>query len=161
MQLSEHFTLAELTRSQTAERQGIDNTPSDEDIVKLSTLCVVGLEAVRSLVKQPVYVSSGYRSSALNAAIGGSSTSQHCCNGECAAADIEVWGLANIRLAQTIADSDIPFDQLILEYPSPTDPQAGWVHVSMLTDGATPRRQVLSAVKRDGRTVYEAGLVES
>ncbi len=159
MKLSTHFTLAELTRSQAAARQGIDNTPDDADLLKLQTLCVVGLEAVRALVKKPVFVSSGYRGVALNAAIRGSMSSQHCCKGEHAAADFEVWGIANIDLAEMIAASDIPFDQLILEYPKKNDPQAGWVHMSILTDGEKPRRQVLTALKRNGRTTYEMGLV--
>lgn len=159
MNLSPHFTLFELTRSSEASRRGIDNTPPPADIEKLKTLCIIGLEAVRALVGRPVRVSSGYRGEELNDAIGGSDGSQHCCNGNEAAADFEVWGVPNVVLAEMIANSDIPFDQLILEYPRKNDPQAGWVHMSMLTDGAPPRGQVLTALKAARSTIYKPGLV--
>lgn len=157
MQLSPHFTLHEMIRSKTALRKGIDNEPSPAVLRKLIFLCEEGLEKVRALVGEPIRISSGYRSVALNAAVKGSPSSQHCCIGPYAAADFEVMGLSNRALAETIEKSDIQFDQLILEYPSPSNPQAGWVHMSLLTRGE-PRREVLTALSRRGHTIYKKGL---
>ena len=130
--LSPHFSLEELTRSATAGRLGIDNTPPPDCVQRLRALCEDVLERIRSLLDQPVRVNSGYRCPELNAAVGGSTHSQHLL-GE--AVDIEVPGLSNKRLAELIRGSVIPFDQLILEHTSESDPSAGWVHVSHKSKG--------------------------
>lgn len=144
--LSEHFTLAELTRSQTAARKGIDNTPSPAVRAALTALCVNVLEPVRAHFG-PVRVSSGYRSVKLNRAIGGSATSQHCA-GE--AADFTVPGESDVTVAQWI-QRNLRFDQLILEYPP-----NGWVHVSWRP--CALRSEELTAKRISGRTVYLPGL---
>lgn len=152
MKLSKNFSLGEFTKSQTAIRRGIKNEPTDEHLMNLLFLVGNVLQPVRDECG-PVNINSGYRSSELNEAIGGSATSQHCAG---MAADIEVAGVSNYDLAKYIADSDMDFDQLILEYPSADDPRAGWVHVSYTQSN---RQQVLTAVREGGKTVYKSGLV--
>jgi len=142
MYLSEHFTLTEMTVSETAARQNIDNTPDASIIVNLRRLCAF-LEQIRQLVDKPVLVSSGYRCSQLNQVIGGSPQSAHT---EGLAADINVPGLTPGELARCVADSPLMFDQLILEFDQ-------WVHVAL---AATSRRQLLTI--RQG-TGYLPGLV--
>lgn len=154
MQLSPNFSLAEFTRSQTAARLGIRNTPSSASIEAMRRLCTELLEPIRTRVGGPVVLNSGYRSAALNRAIGGSATSQHS-KGE--AADIERPGMSNFDLASAILASGLAFDQLILEAYVPGKPGSGWVHVSF-RQGAN-RRQVLTATpKRGGGMTYSAGL---
>jgi phage tail protein X len=128
MQLSEHFTLADLCYSDTAYRRKINNVPQDSEIAKLRILCEQVLEPIWSHFNKRVIVNSGYRGRALNAAVGGATTSQHC-YGE--AADIEIAGVSNYDLAVWVRDN-IQFDQLILEYANnlSVDPNSGWVHVS-------------------------------
>ena len=127
MKLSENFSLGELLKSQTAERKGIDNKPSDPSIiVNLQVLCEKVLQPVRDEFNSPVVINSGYRCKKLNTAIGGSKKSQHCF-GE--AADIEVPTLSNRDLAEWIKNN-LDFDQLILEFYNGKDPRSGWVHVS-------------------------------
>ena len=118
MQLSKNFSLQELIKSQTAERKGIDNTPSPEHQENLKLLCTSILQPIRDHFSRVVSVSSGYRSPALCEAIGSKSTSQHA-RGE--AADFEIFGLSNKTLADYI-DSELHYDQLILEYWKESDP---------------------------------------
>lgn len=152
MQLSEHFHLSEFTGSQTARRKGIDNTPPPAAIAALGTLCEHVLEPVRRKFGV-VTVSSGYRSPKLNRAVGGSSTSQHVYG---QAADIEVPGVANGDVARWIA-RNCDFDQLILEFYTPGQPNSGWVHVSWRI--ANRRKQTLTAVRgRFGKTKYLPGI---
>lgn len=139
MRLSEHFTLAEMTRSQTATRRGISNQPDTEQQKRLEDLCIAILEPVRAHFGRPVRISSGFRSAALNRAIGGSQRSQHS-KGE--AADFEISGVDNRRVAKWI-EANLPFDQLILEGAKRSDPNAGWIHVSFRREGA--RKSVLTA----------------
>ena len=152
MKLSENFSLSELTKSQTAERKGIDNTPSPTHQENLKSLCEMILQPVRDHFGQVVSVSSGYRSPELCAAIGSKSTSQHA-KGE--AADFEIFGLSNKTLADYI-DQNLHYDQLILEYWNESDPNSGWVHCSF-SEGNN-RKQYLRAYKEDGKTKYEAVL---
>ena len=148
MQLTENFSLAELTKSQTATRLGFDNKPSQQQILSLKKLCENVLPPIRNRFEKPVIISSGFRSAQLNKAIGSSSKSQHC-KGE--AADIEIYGIDNKHLAQWI-NNNTKYDQLILEFYKESDPQSGWVHVSY-TD--TCRKQFLKAYKdADGKTRY-------
>lgn len=153
MQLSPNFSLAELTKSQTAARRGIDNTPTAEHLNNLRAVCAHILEPVRRAFGAPVRVSSAYRGPKLNAAIRGSKTSQHM-TGQ--AADFEIIGVSNVRLATWIRDN-LDFDQLILEFVTPGDENSGWVHCSYT--GRGHRKQVLTAQRRGTRTVYLQGLV--
>ena len=150
MKLSNNFSLKELTASQTAERKGIDNTPSPTHQENLKSLCTHVLQPVRDHFGQVVSVSSGYRSPELCTAIGSKSTSQHA-KGE--AADFEIFGVSNKELADWI-HYNLNYDQLILEYwKGEDDPNSGWVHCSYSEN--QKRRQYLKAVKVDGRTNYE------
>jgi len=105
MNLSDHFTLEELTASQTASRFNIDNTPSEEIVAELTRLAAF-LEGVRALLGAPITISSGYRSLELNARIGGASKSQHC---EGQAADILAPSYGTpLQVCQAIQGSDLP-----------------------------------------------------
>ena len=149
MKLTENFSLNELTKSQTAERKGIDNTPSTEHQENLKSLCEMILQPIRDHFGQVVSVSSGYRSPELCVAIGSSTKSQHA-RGE--AADFEIFGVSNKELADYI-DENLDYDQLILEYWKESDPNSGWVHCSY-TNGSN-RKQYLRAYKENGSTKYE------
>ena len=149
MKLSENFSLIELTKSQTAERKGINNTPSPEHQENLKLLCTHILQPVRDRFERVVSVSSGYRSEELCLAIGSKITSQHA-KGQ--AADFEIYGLSNQELATYIKEN-LDYDQLILEYWKKEDPNAGWVHCSY--DVNVNRKQYLKAYKENGRTKYE------
>ena len=120
MKLSGHFSLRELTQSQTALRKGIDNEPTLEHIENLTELAVQILEPTRRHFGKPISISSGYRSEALCEAIGSKTTSQHA-RGE--AADFECFGVDNRELAKYIKNN-LVFDQLILEFYNPDTPQA-------------------------------------
>ena len=149
MKLTENFSLKELTSSQTAERKGIDNTPSTEHQENLKRLCESILQLVRDHFGQVVSVSSGYRSPELCTAIGSKITSQHA-RGE--AADFEIFGVSNKKLADWI-NENLDYDQLILEYWKESDPNSGWVHCSFSLNGN--RKQYLKAYKENGSTKYE------
>ena len=150
MKLTENFSLLELTKSQTAERKGIDNTPGPEHQENLKSLCVNVLQPIRDYFSKVVPISSGYRSPELCTAIGSKSTSQHA-RGE--AADFEIFGVSNKELADWI-HYNINYDQLILEYwKGEEDPNSGWVHCSY-SEGNN-RRQYLRAYKENGKTKYE------
>ena len=149
MKLTENFSLIELTKSQTAERKGIDNTPSPTHQENLKSLCVNVLQPVRDHFSRVVSISSGYRSEELCLAIGRKTTSQHA-RGE--AADFEIFGISNKELANYV-HFNLNYDQLILEYWKESDPNSGWVHCSY-TNGSN-RKQYLRAYKENGSTKYE------
>ena len=128
MNLTTNFSLLELTKSQTAERKGIDNTPSPDHQESLKLLCTHILQPVRDHFERVVSVSSGYRSPELCLAIGSKTTSQHA-KGE--AADFEIFGVSNKELADWI-HFNLNYDQLILEYWKEEDPNSGWVHCSYI-----------------------------
>ena len=151
--LSQYFSLAEMTKSSSTARFGLDNTPPPKVVAALERLCVEVLDPLRVLLGRPIVVNSGYRSPEVNSHIGGAGRSQHCL-GE--AADIECPGVSNLALALQIERSALPFDQLILEFHDVGDDASGWVHVSHRD--TTNRRQVLSAVRVDGVTQYRPGL---
>lgn len=146
--LSPSFSLAEFTKSQTAIRRGIANDPPPAHLAAMQLLCAKVLEPVRLHFGRPVKISSGYRSAALNKAIGGAASSQHSV-GE--AADFEIAGLANIDVAQWIMRT-LRYDQLILECYTPGQPNSGWIHVSY----REPCRQ--QELTFDGKR-YRAGLI--
>jgi putative chitinase len=154
MQLSQHFNLKEFTKSETATRKRIDNTPNLEHANNLKMVCENILEPVRKHFGKPVRINSGYRGPALNKAVGGSAKSQHC-NGE--AVDFEIDGLPNPDLAKWVADN-CDFDQIILEFYDPKEgPNSGWVHASY--SKGKNRKQKLTAVTVNGKTVYKPGFV--
>lgn len=151
MKLSYNFSLAELTKSELAVRRGIDNTPSFSVIENLQRLVDNILQPVRDRFG-PITVTSGYRSTKVNVAVGGSTLSDHILG---MAADIEAPGLDNKQLALYIRDN-FKFTQLILEFYTEGQPHSGWVHVSY--DENDLKCAVLTAVKQDGKTVYLKGI---
>ena len=149
MNLTKNFSLNELTKSQTAERKGIDNTPSPEHQRNLKSLCEMILQPIRDHFGRVVSVSSGYRSPELCTAIGSKISSQHA-KGQ--AADFEIYGLSNQELANWIREN-LSYDQLILEYWTPENPNNGWIHCSYSLE--RNRKEYLRAYKNEGKTKYE------
>ncbi len=132
--MAKYFSISEMIRSETAAVRRIDNTPSHDVTRRLNALMDDCLDPARELWGRPIGVNSGYRSLALNAAVGGAASSQHM-KGE--AADITTGSVAdNLQLFERIAASAIPFDQLIDEN------RGRWIHISYRADGKN-RRQVL------------------
>lgn len=127
MKLSAHFDLSEFTHSQTADRLGIDNTPPTNLLPKLMTLAH-GMEEVRELLGHPITISSGYRSPAVNQAVGSKGTSQHTL-GEACDFVCPAYG-SPAKIVRAIVDSTIGFDQVIQEFHNPAKPGSGWVHIS-------------------------------
>jgi len=153
MNLSPNFTLSEMTKSETALRHGMDNTPNQEQISNMQALAVNVLQPIRDHYKRGVKVNSGFRHPDVNARVGGSRTSDHTRG---MAADIEIPGVANAELAEWI-QQNLDYTQLILEFYTPGVPDSGWVHVSY--DPANLKKQVLTAMRENGKTVYKPGLV--
>jgi hypothetical protein len=151
MQLSKHLSLAEVTRSDSAKRNGISNEPTAAHLENFKLLAEKVFEPIREHFKVPIHISSGYRSAALNKKIGGSLTSQHC-SGE--AVDIDMdgspSGVTNANVFNYIKDN-LNFDQLIWEFGTSSNPD--WVHVSYESTGKQ-RKQILKAVKVGGKTSY-------
>lgn len=163
MQISEHVSLIEVTHSNTAVANNIDNTPSEEQIELIVAAAENVFEPLRTLCDAPIKINSVFRSKALNEALNGSKTSQHLCgadkskNSFGAAFDIDdlYWakGISNynnVDLGMMIKDN-LDFDQLIFEYPVAGYPK--WIHFSYRPDGKN-RKQVLIATKR-GYLLYE------
>ena len=137
MQLSDNFTLNELTKSQTASRKGINNEPSTEHVENLIHLAKTILQPVREHFGRQVIISSGYRSPELCEAIGSSVKSQH--------------AMDNRFLAKWISEN-CDFDQLILEFYIDGDPNSGWVHCSSTTGSS--RKEILKAERKAGKVSY-------
>lgn len=152
MKLSKNLDLGELTRSESAKRAGISNTPTAEHIENMKKLATNIFQPIRDHFGVPIFISSGYRSKQLNDRIGGSSTSQHS-SGE--AIDIDMdgssGGVTNKEVFDFIKDN-LEFDQLIWEFGTKNNPD--WVHVSYESSGRQ-RKQVLRAVRVKGVTRYE------
>jgi hypothetical protein len=157
VQLTEHFSLSEFMVSETAYRLDIDMAPPPEVVANLMMLCEQVLEPLRELINEQrpggskerfIIVTSGYRPPALNRAIGGSKTSAHM---DGRAADCHATGMSIRDFAEhaEAISRRTPVDQVILEF-------GRWVHIGMSRD---PRRQVLTALRHEGQTVYELGLV--
>ena len=153
MQLTNNFSLAEMVKSETALRHDMDNTPGEAEIENLKRLAEKVLQPVRDHYGKGVKVNSGYRHPEVNAKVGGRKTSDHC-KGQ--AADIEIPGVPNADLAKWVAEN-LDFTQVILEFYTQGIPDSGWVHVSY--DPANLKKQTLTAVKQNGKTVYLPGLV--
>jgi hypothetical protein len=160
MQITQHLSLAEVTRSETAKRKGISNVPTPEHLENFRNLSINIFEPIRRYFDKPIHISSGYRSKDLNKAIGGAGkivdgkyvpTSQHC-TGE--AIDIDMDGNSNGITNKHVFDyikQHLNFDQLIWEFGTKDNPD--WVHVSYESSGKQ-RKQVLRAVKQGGKTLY-------
>ena len=152
MKLTANFTLDELIKSQVAERKGINNNPSPEQIENLKALAVNILQPIRSHYNEPLQISSGFRCAELCIAIGSSINSQHVADDNAAAADFEIPGVDNRELAKYIR-SELEFDQLILEFYRDNEPTSGWIHCSYSTNHN--RNQSLRAFRENGKVVYK------
>ena len=148
MNLSRNFTLQELIKSDTAVRLDINNNPNSGQIEKLKALCENILQPVRDHFGR-VKVTSGFRSVDLCLAIGSSQNSQHA---RAEAADFECPGVDNVELADWIK-RELPYDQLILEFYTPGEPNSGWIHCSYIE--GTPRASYLHAFRSEGKTKYK------
>jgi hypothetical protein len=150
MVISEHLTLAELIRSESAKRNGISNMPTAEHIANLKLLAEHIFEPIRLNFRCPILISSGYRSRELNAKIGGANTSQHSFG---QAIDIDMdgtnYGVDNQEIFYYIKDK-LPFDQLIWEFGNDKNPD--WIHCSY---SDRHRREVLIAYKQNEKTHYK------
>lgn len=150
MQLSKNLSLAEMIRSESAKRAGINNMPTKEHLESMKVLAEKIFQPIRDYFKRPVHLSSGYRSEALNALIkGASKTSQHS-KGEAIDIDMDGTEITNKQVFDYIKDN-LEFDQLIWEFG--TDNNPAWVHVSFNSKGRQ-RKQILKATKKNGKTVY-------
>jgi hypothetical protein len=150
MQLSKNLSLAEVTRSESAKRNGISNMPTPEHIENFKLLAEKVFQPIREHFAVPIHISSGYRSAALNKAIGGASSSQHC-SGEAIDIDMDGTTITNAQVFNYIKDN-LEFDQLIWEFG--TDKNPDWVHVSYESKGKQ-RKQILKAYKAGGATKYK------
>lgn len=153
MKLTQHFTLAEMTVSQTAARTGTPNVAPDHIVNNLRRLCSDLLEPIREMVGSPITVTSGYRSAQVNALVGGALNSAHLSG---FAADINAHGYGSARKLATLLAEELPkrgikFDQIILEFDQ-------WVHIGLFTTGNKQRGQVLTAKKVGGKTHYLPGI---
>ena len=146
MQLTEHFTLEEFTRSTTASRLKIDNRVPGELMPNIQ-LTAIKLELVRQALGKPIVITSGYRCPALNARVGGVSTSAHT---KGLAVDFKSSFGTPKEICQRLIDAGVQFDKLIQEHNQ-------WVHIGFST--SNNRQIVLTAIKQGGKTVYVNGLV--
>ncbi|WP_294912372.1 D-Ala-D-Ala carboxypeptidase family metallohydrolase [uncultured Gilliamella sp.] len=146
MQLTEHFTLDEFTRSTTASRLKIDNSAPD-DLMPNVKLTAIKLELVRKALGKPIIITSGYRCPALNARVGGVSTSAHT---KGLAVDFKSSFGTPKEICQRLIDAGVQFDKLIQEHNQ-------WVHIGF--SPSNNRQIVLTAIKNSGKTVYVNGLI--
>ena len=150
MKLSKNLSLAEVTKSVTAKRLGIDNTPDEWVTENLKSIAEHVFQPLRNHFGRPIYVSSGYRSADLNRAIGGSIRSQHV-EGRALDLDADVFGrVTNSEIFRWILNN-ITFDQLIWEFGDENNPD--WVHVSYVHDGIN-RGRCLKACRDDKGKMY-------
>ena len=148
MKLSKDFTLQELSKSEIADRNNINNIPTADHITNLVLLCQYVLQPVRSHFDKPVSITSGYRSPELCVLVGSKPTSQHTFG---QAADFKITGVPNKVVSDWIVDT-LDFDQCILEFWKPEEPNSGWVHCSYSFDNN--RKEYLQATKSNGTILY-------
>mgnify|MGYP003148945441 FL=1 len=150
MKISDHITYAEAIHSNTAKRKGIDNTPNEVQVLSMKLLADKIFEPLRKFVNGPIKVNSFFRSVALNEAIGGAASSQHC-KGQ--AIDIDdVYGRkTNAEMYKWIQEN-LDYDQMIWEFG--TDTQPNWIHVSYISKEEN-RNKCLKAYKEHGKTKYK------
>ncbi|WP_308074286.1 D-Ala-D-Ala carboxypeptidase family metallohydrolase [Neisseria polysaccharea] len=155
MQITEHFSFKELTRSETARRLGLQNVPSAAEMANIQ-YTAEQLEKIRAYVGRGIVVTSCFRSERVNKAVGGSPTSAHRFG---LAADCDAIGLTSLAFAKEIIkmrdEGKIKFDQLILEFPERGD--GAWVHIGFRRNSPM-RNQIMTATKKNGKTVYLPGL---
>ena len=152
MNLSKNLTLAEVTKSTTAKRLGIDNTPDEWTTENLRQVAINIFQPLREAFGCPIYVSSGYRSAELNTATGGPSRSQHV-EGRALDLDADVYGgCTNSQVFNWIKEN-VDFDQLIWEFGDDDNPD--WVHVSYVYDGINRKRCLKACRDNNGKTYYE------
>jgi hypothetical protein len=150
MQLSKNLSLSEMIRSESAKRNGINNMPTEEHTANMRKLAMNVFQPIREHFNVPIHISSGYRSSALNASIkGASKTSQHS-TGEAIDIDMDGTSVTNLEVFNWIKNNLI-FDQVIAEFPLNGNPS--WVHVSYESTGKQ-RKQILIAKKIKNKTIY-------
>jgi zinc D-Ala-D-Ala carboxypeptidase len=149
MQLSKNLSLAEMIISSEAKRKGINNMPSEDILSNMKKLAINIFQPIREHFNQPIHISSGYRCVALNKAIGGASSSQHC-SGEAMDIDMDGTTISNAQVFDWIKHN-LVFDQLIWEFG--TDANPDWVHVSYESTGKQ-RKQILKGIKKNGKTSY-------
>ena len=151
MKLSKYVSLSEVTRSVTAKHRGIDNSPNEEHLKNLQVICTEVFDKVREHFGVPIYISSGYRSAALNKAIKGSNSSDHSVG---RALDLDQDGhdngVTNMEVFKFIKDN-LEFDQLIAEGSNGAG-DINWVHVGY-RKGAN-RKQILIAIFTAGKAKY-------
>jgi zinc D-Ala-D-Ala carboxypeptidase len=151
MKLSNNLSAKEVTKSNTAKRYGISNEPTIEHLENLKAIALNIFQPTRDYFKKPIYVSSGYRSKALNKKIGGSKKSQHS-KGQALDLDAHTFGgLTNKELFDFIS-KHLEFDQIIWEFGTYEEPD--WVHVSYVSEGIN-RGESLKAYKANGITKYK------
>ena len=155
MKLTANITLDELTKSQIAERKGINNNPNPQQIEHLKNLAINILHPVRSHFDKPLIISRGFRCAQLCTEIGSKISSQHTAFDGAAAADFEIPGVDNRELALWIKN-ELEFDQLILEFYRDNEPTSGWIHCSYSTEAN--RNQSLRAFREDGKVNYKPWL---
>lgn len=153
-----NFHLSELVHSNTAVRLGLDNTPNQEIINHLEQSCINLWQPARDILGKPMGIDSGYRSDAVNRAVGGSTTSAHSYG---YAIDFTAPSFGTPRqvaekLVKELKARHIAFDQLILEFP---ETSSSWIHLGYKNRQGEQRGQVLTAKKQNGKTVYLSGLV--
>ena len=148
MKLSTDFTLQELTKSEIAERNNINNIPNTDQITNLVLLCQHILQPIRTHFNKPIIITSGYRSPELCLLVGSKSTSQHT-QGQ--AADFKIIGIANKIISNWIVNN-LDYDQCILEFYNEKEPNSGWVHCSYSFDNN--RKEYLQATKSNGTVLY-------
>lgn len=153
MQLSKNLTLKECTKSTTASRLGINNTPDDEWVIQnLKAIAERVFQPLREAFGCPIYVSSGYRSEELNRAIGGSIRSQHI-QGRALDLDADVYGkCTNSEIFEWIREN-VEFDQMVWEFGDSDNPD--WVHVSYVLDGVNRGRCLKACRDDEGKVYYE------
>ena len=149
IKISDHISYKEATRSVTALRLGIDNTPNEYQLQNMEIIAKKVFEPLREAVNAPIKINSFFRSEKLNKAIGGSTKSQHC---QGRAIDIDdVYGsVSNAYMFYYIKDN-LDFDQLIWEFGSDANPD--WIHVSYVDEDSN-RKRCLKAIKENGKTKY-------
>ena len=149
MRLSKNFVLSEIIRSGTAKRLSINNEPSKKHLQSLSLLITNLIQPMRDDLG-PIRISSGYRSNALNDAVGGSKTSQHS-KGEALDIDADIYGGITNKQIFDFVKNNLEFDQLIWEFG--TDNEPNWIHVSIKHFGEQ-RKQILRASRVRGKVHY-------
>jgi len=139
MKLTENFSLEEMIASEIGARRGLDNTPNATEIANLVRTAGL-LEQVRKILGKPILINSGFRSKAVNDAVGSKDTSQHRIG---CAADIRVPGMTPKQVVEAIVKSDIPYDQVIREFDS-------WTHISVPDSAARPPRKQALIIDKNG-----------